>query len=120
MDEIKLLSNAGLLELFETTVGGVDPGPNVVDAIADIENAGEDKETVKNARKILIKYLETYIHGAEAEPDEEGEDYYEQEDFNAGGKRRRSRKSRKTRKTRKGRSRKTRKGKSRKGRKCRR
>lgn len=58
MDEIKLLSNAGLLELFEVATGGfVDPGPQVVDAIADIQNAGEDKESVKNARKILIKYL---------------------------------------------------------------
>ena len=115
MDEIKLLSNAGLLELFETTAGGVDPGPNVVDAIADIENAGEDKETVKNARKILIKYLETYIHGAEAEPREDDEDYYEQEDFNAGGKRRR--KSRRSRKSKRGKSRRGRKSrKSRRGR----
>ena len=105
MEEIRHLSNAELLELFELAAGGVDPGPQVVDAIADIENAGEDKESVKNARKILIKYLEIYMFGKEAEPDEEGEDYYEQEDFNAGGKRRRTRKGRKCRRRR---SRKTR------------
>jgi hypothetical protein len=113
MDEIKLLSNAGLLESFELAAGGVDPGPQVVDAIADIENAGEDKESVKNARKILIKYLETYMFGKEAEPDEEGEDYYEQE-LN-GGKRSRRRRTRKGRKSRSRKSRKGRKG--RKGRK---
>ena len=113
MEEIKHLSNTELLELFEVaTGGGVDPGPNVVDAIADIENAGEDKESVKNARKILIKYLEKYMNGEEAEIHEEDEEYYEQEDFNAGGKRKRkSRRSRKSRKSRRGmKSRKSRRG----------
>ena len=55
MEEIKHLSNAELLEIFEVATGGfVDPGPKVVDAIADIENAGEDKESVKKARKYLL------------------------------------------------------------------
>jgi len=95
MEEIKHHSNAELLELFElATEGAVDPGPKVVDAIADIENAGEDKESVKKARKILIKYLVTYMFGEEAEIFEDEEEEYERE-LNGGKRRRKSRKSRK-------------------------
>ena len=109
MEEIKHHSNAELLELFElATEGAVDPGPKVVDAIADIENAGEDKESVKKARKILIKYLVTYMFGEEAEIFEDEEEEYERE-LNGGKRRRKSRKSRKTRRSKKGRTRRSRK-----------
>jgi hypothetical protein len=107
MENIKLLSNAELLEFFVAITQGQDPGPNVADAIADIENAGEDMTTelVKKARKIVVRYLEKYMNGEDAEIHEEDERYYEQE----GGKRRRSRKSRRSKKSRK--SRKSRKSK---------
>jgi hypothetical protein len=117
MEEIKHLSNQELLELFLEVVHG-DPGPNVADAIADIENAGEDKTStlVKKARKIVIRYLEKYMHGEDAEIFEDEEEWHEIEGFGEG-----KRKGRRTRSSRRGRTRKGRKGRTRKGRsrKCR-
>lgn len=118
MEEIKHLSNQELLELFLEVVHG-DPGPNVADAIADIENAGEDKTStlVKKARKIVIRYLEKYMHGEDAEIFEDEEEWHEIEGFGEG-----KRKGRRTRSSRKGRTRRSsRKGRTRKGRsrKCR-
>jgi hypothetical protein len=105
MYNIKHFSNVELLEYFLAITRRQDPGPKVADAIADIENAGEDMTTelVKKSRKIVIRYLEKYMTGEEGELPEEDEEYYEQETFGIAEGKRSSRKSR-TRKGRKGRS----------------
>jgi hypothetical protein len=117
MEEIKHLSNQELLELFLFVTRGEDPGSKVADAIADIENAGEDNKSalVKKARKIVIRYLEKFMHGEDAEIFEDEEEFHEIEGFGNGEGKRRRRSSRRS--SRKGR---TRKSKSRKSRKSRR
>jgi hypothetical protein len=100
------------------------PGKKVLDAIEVLENAGENMDTtpIKNARKIVIKYLVKELFGEDAEIKEvdEADDEYEtspSDDENGQGlgkgrsKKGRSKKSR-SRRSRSRRSR-SRKGRSR-------